>query len=462
MKLSKPTHKKLILLAVIIAVLAIVLWKFIPYHNIITGQITRILEARGLVVQSIKLESASPQQSVLSDIKLGEVNSLKIAHLQLQHSPQGLLQGHVNEVAAEGIEANIYKENGKWKIGGIESLLQGKADGGGENTLLFDRDSIQKLLPQKIAVNNGSIAVNDASFTIAANYNLLFTSENEVVLNISSPGFAFKKHPYEASSGAINIAAKLNEAEKKWQGNIVINDINITGLRQEMPTLKLNSYISIRPEKFLATLALKDAANKQGANLALEFPTSNPAEGMLTIRSLEFPWGGGAIYAKAVKISLAMDKPIPIAIGVREVELSSLLGAISDGKIEGTGKISGTIPLIYHPDGRITLQEGAAEALEAGIIKVPAELLPGNNAALDIARAALENFHYTSLKIGVYSEDGDKSAIQLTLQGRNPDQLDGRPVNLNVKLTGDVLPLLQQSLIPFNDLKHLLNEKNNE
>jgi hypothetical protein len=458
-KKSKP--KKYILLAaiIVIAISVVIFWKIIPYQKVVTAQITRMLEARGVTVSNITLESANPQESVLSNIKLGDANPLTIANLKLQHSPQGLLQGRVNEVSADGVEANIYKENGIWKIGGIETLMQHKADSKGENTLLFDRDSIRKILPHKITINKGNISVNDANFSLAAAYNLLFDSETEPLLNIESNGLTFDKKPYQVNTGAINIAAKLNEAEKKWQGDVVINDINITGLPQEVPPLKLNSYASVMPEKFLATFKLRDASNTNHADLSLTFPPDNPEQGMLSIKSLKFPWGGGIISTKAVNIPFALDKPLPISIGLQEVELSSLLGAISGGKIDGTGKISGTIPLIYYPDGHVTLQEGSAEALEAGVIMVPASMLPGNNPALDIARSALENFHYTSLKIGVYSEGEEKPVIQLTLQGRNPDALEGRPVNLNVKLTGDVLPLLQQSIIPFNDLKHLLDEK---
>ena len=51
----------------------------------------------------------------------------------------------------------------------------------------------------------------------------------------------------------------------------------------------------------------------------------------------------------------------------------------------------------------------------------------------------------------------DKSKITLTLEGNNPEAFEGRPIKLNVNIGGDVLPLIQQSILPLNDVKQLLD-----
>ena len=80
-----------------------------------------------------------------------------------------------------------------------------------------------------------------------------------------------------------------------------------------------------------------------------------------------------------------------------------------------------------------------------------------------MARELLQNFHYTKLKIALSSKDDkdkkNKTVLSLALEGNNPTALNGRKVNLNINITGDVLPLLQQSILPFNDLKQLMKMK---
>ena len=193
------------------------------------------------------------------------------------------------------------------------------------------------------------------------------------------------------------------------------------------------------------------------SDITLNMPIKHPLTGKLLVKHLEFPWGGGHIAVDALNLPLAMNKPIAVNIQLHEVQLATLLQEIGEDKVKAVGKISGMFPVTYHPNGRITLQEGVAEALEAGTLFVSPDLLPGDNDQLALARSTLENFHYTKLQIRVSSPDGKKSAIHLMLEGRNPNAADARTVKLNINLTGDILPLIQQSLLPFNDLKMLLN-----
>src|SRR5690606_17465094 len=138
------------------------------------------------------------------------------------------------------------------------------------------------------------------------------------------------------------------------------------------------------------------------------------------------------ISTGSVSLSFALDDPVSLPITLSDVKLSTLLGEVSKGRIDGTGRIAGTLPVTWYPDGRITISEGSAGAQDDGIISVSPELLSGDNAQLAIARQALENFHYTALKITVSSDEAEHTTLSLRIEGSNPEAFGGKPVNLNV------------------------------
>jgi hypothetical protein len=446
------------IIAIVILCLSL-FWQKIGYQHTATGQVTRILKAQGLNIASIKVDSLGANDAIISDIKLSESNPLTIKNLQLQYSALDLIAKNFQGIKADGVDATIYKKDGKWQIGGLEPLMS-KDSGDGTNIgLPFDLPTLQDNVPALISINNANIKMKDEGLSLEAPFDLFFTSANGATLNITSDGVRFASGAAKIQTGNINIDGKLNNEMHKWQGNIAAYNITSEGLPRNIEPLKLNSYISISPEKFFATFAIFDKSKITNADIYITFSPQNPADGMINIKHLSLPWGGGKIAVHAINIPLQFDKPIPIALQLHEVDVDKLLGSLSGGEIKGSGKISGTLPLTYYPDGHITLQKGEAAALTTGIISVPPSMLPSDNPQVMIAKSALENFHYTSLKIGVYSEDGEKSVINLALQGNNPDALEGRQINLNVNVTGDLIPLLQQSVLPFNDLKQLLKIK---
>jgi hypothetical protein len=441
-----------------IVVLAIVLWR-IGYQNPLTKQIKQSLEAKGITVESLKLDKFGAEEAVFSDIKLGTEQLFSLKNLTAKYTPSGLFAGYLQSISANSADIKLYTADGKWQVGGLETLAQSESKAGTQK--LFDNVQIKQQLPQEINVNQANISIAEPNWSLDTSVNLSYNAEPSPNVRLTGNSLSLHAKPYRISTGAIDAKASL--ADNKWAGNLTVEGIFIEGVGDDaLPPFKLDSKFSADEENFSASFSLKDSENTRKAVIEINFPVNNPKSGNLIIKEAKFPWGGGVILAKSITIPLTMDKPLPILIEVQNVDLTALLGKISGDKITGTGKISGTLPLTYFPDSSITLQEGTAQALEAGIISVPPSMLPGDNQQLSVARAALENFHYTSLKIGVYSGENNKSVIQLSLQGNNPDALEGRPVNLNVNLAGDVMQLLQQSLLPFNDFKKLLEVKSTE
>jgi hypothetical protein len=157
-------------------------------------------------------------------------------------------------------------------------------------------------------------------------------------------------------------------------------------------------------------------------------------------------------------VSIALDeaKPIRLNLEIRDVSVDALLQMATSNKATGTGTVSGTIPVSIAPDGAIRFLQGSLRAKEAGTIIMTPDAIPGDNQQITLVRDILKNLHYKVLSVGVNSSTNNKQAILLHVEGNNPDVYEGRPVKLNVQLNGDVLNLIQQSVMPFTNPKQLL------
>ena len=129
-------------------------------------------------------------------------------------------------------------------------------------------------------------------------------------------------------------------------------------------------------------------------------------------------------------------------------------------KASGTGFVSGSATLTIFPNKTFTISDGNLAADQEGVIKIAPEALPGEKAQMEITREVLSDFHYKLLSIKTSKTANDQVAIQLSIEGNNPKAYDGRIVKLNINLTGDVIDLLNQTILPLADpLQYLQKEK---
>lgn len=441
----------------LLIMLCIIFWKNISYQGLASRQIIGVLESKNIGVSSLEVKSINSEGAVISGIKLGDGPGLALGGLEVKYDMKGIISGKLKSLEAEDVEVNLYKKDGKFFVSGLEKFLGDGAKGSGVVTIPLDNDSLRSIVPENISVKNLDISFKDEGLELSLPMNITFNINPSAILNIESPGISLKAKPYEITTGQAKLKAELHE-NKKWHGNLVIPSIRIDGLDSAVALLLMNIDFELEQEVFLAKLSLTDESGVIKAAMELSFPPASPSSGILNIKQVQFPWGGGVISLGVVNVPLDMKNPILFNVNLSNVDLSDTLGKVSSGKIKGTGKISGSFPIIYNQDGTITLKDGMAQEINAGTISVSPELLPGDNAQLELARATLENFHYTKLKI-IVSSAGDKSAINLALEGKNPDSASARPVNFNINLTGDIMPLIQQSVIPFNDITKLLKQE---
>ncbi|MDX1599462.1 MAG: YdbH domain-containing protein [Marinobacter sp.] len=192
---------------------------------------------------------------------------------------------------------------------------------------------------------------------------------------------------------------------------------------------QINSGIGMGPVRFLADY---------------EAPQSDVLAGVLDIQQAIAGFLGGRLRVAPGTIDLAGECS-QIPIDVYEVSLARLLQVYPTEGFEGTGELSGRIPVMVGETG-IEVEQGQISALApGGLMKFPAERLQamlGSSQAMELVVEALQNFHYSVLESTIDYDEKGKLVLGLRLEGENPEVRGGQPVVLNISLEEDIPALL--------------------
>ena len=150
---------------------------------------------------------------------------------------------------------------------------------------------------------------------------------------------------------------------------------------------------------------------------------------------------------------------IHLTLHMQDASLSGLLQGATGGRATATGLVSGNVPLTLTGEGTLVVGQGHLTAYQGGVITLSPDAIPGDNAQVALVRDIMKSFHYSTLLVSVGSDKDKKLSILLSLGGNNPDVYNGQEVKLNVQLSGDLLDLLQQSILPLADPKQLLKDE---
>lgn len=186
----------------------------------------------------------------------------------------------------------------------------------------------------------------------------------------------------------------------------------------------------------------------------------------LFVKKIKWDWAGGALYTDPFQINLNNPKANILTLNISDIQLNDLLSMISQEDISGTGTLNGSIPIEFFDDGSFLISDGILKATpEGGIIryrpKASMPLFSKDNENIKILIEALDDFHYNKLELTL--KKGTEKGIEgfLAISGSNPKLYNGKAIELNIKLTGDLNQVLQSALgiykIPGKIQKYLLN-----
>lgn len=447
----------LLLLALLIGCAVYFFWDRMPYQNIAEREIGRQMKVMGLSVSNLKVGRLGRSEAVIESVAVGEGRKSEASGITAGYDWQEVQRGYVRQVGIASLTLRVYETESGWFVAGLEPLMQQGMAGKPSPSPVFQPEMIRQIAPKLVEIDQLQLDITGQDFTAQADGKVLFNQAEKPNLTLEVSDLKIQAQHYQLVTTAAKITAVYNSDKKQWKGKLTGNQFELSGAPEELPPLKARGDFSVTEEKATATLSLQDNKKEKKAVLALNLPLGAPENGKLQLKNLALPWGGGIIETENVYIALSGKKPIRIPLQLDQVDLAELLKTVAEDQVKGTGRVSGMVPVIYQPDGKITLEPGAFEALQAGQISVSPELLPeGTREDLDMVRAALSDFRYDSLKISVLSGADGKPTIQLAVEGSNPQTFEGRKIKLNVNLTGDILSLLQQSILPIEDAKELL------
>lgn len=134
-----------------------------------------------------------------------------------------------------------------------------------------------------------------------------------------------------------------------------------------------------------------------------------------------------------------------LPVEVKNLSLARLMEVYPAEGLEGSGLLSGRIPISLGDNGIQVAQGRLSAEAPGGRLQLPADRLQGmlgSNQATDLVVQALQNFHYSVLSSTVDYDETGKLTLGLRLEGKNPELRGGQPVILNVNLEDDIPALL--------------------
>ena len=324
--------------------------------------------------------------------------------------------------------------------------LKGKLEIAGIKPVSFEVDSIGLY---GVVLRNVTALKPPIHFDkLEIGYSLQAILQGKTVLRISLVPLTYG--PLTLSELLIDL--KQGEVQNQWFGTWHAKDIAFAPI----PSLQGEG-----------TLAWEEGALRIGGNIisadktyATDFTLEKPKDkiGEAIIKKVTAPWQGGTVSSSNIRIPLNLKSAVPLTLQLRNIPLGALLSAATGDKVEATGTLSGSIPVTVQSDGNFKIHNGKLTTNTPGIIKLSEGAIPGENPQLLLVKNILSNFNYETLSLTTTSDKTNVLSMLLSLSGHNPDAYNGREVKLNVRLTGDVIKLVQQSILPYNDPNKLLEQ----
>lgn len=242
-------------------------------------------------------------------------------------------------------------------------------------------------------------------------------------------------------------------------GEWAAENIDVQPLPVPVPALSGDGTFEFNPAKLIVRGDMKSADQQYNIVFTSEhFPEKSDNLSRTRINIAEFPWNGGKISIRDGWVQYVGDERFKATFDVQDVRLNMLLQSMLGDKATGSGRISGKIPITILYNGTPVVHNAVLSAARNGRIQIADDAIPAGNEQVGVVKGVLSDFHYNKLDISVGTDANKKLSARMIVEGKNPAMFEGRPVKLNVQLTGDVLSLLQQSAPVFSDPKQILQQ----
>jgi hypothetical protein len=271
-----------------------------------------------------------------------------------------------------------------------------------------------------------------------------------------SGGLGEPPRDFKLVSGTIKVVAdKLSGQYDEY----VLKDVNTTmALRADgLESLTIVEPASVTIGSVQTGIEITNMATLlQGS---WKFPDGQP---VIEAKDFRCELFGGVITSPGIQADFS-HPPHHTTLALRDLDLAKVLSVEHNEGIQGTGTLYGMLPVSI-TSGGVTVKDGMLTALPpGGIIRYgsapeSSKVISETNTQLHLVAQALNNFHYTLLRVGVdYSESGTL-LLTARLEGRNPDLKKIPPVNFNLTVQ-EHIPALLKSLRLVDDIQDAFERK---
>ena len=454
MALPMNNHKLLLSLALLVILLAVggvaLPWKVLAEKKLIA-----VFEAQGFRNVHLTVSTLGLDGIALKNVSFGSPAPLTLQDVTIGYSLPDLWHGRLSALVIKGLTLQVHQNDKKWALAGLENWPAGSQNKAAISVPVTS-DQLAAIPLDGATLANSNLHVVSPQWQMDVPLQLTWQKLPIPRLSYVAAVLKFKTHEMEINTGEALAEATLHEGEKKWTGQWQIRDIALKGGTTPVPVLQGAGTLLIQAD--LAKLAgeFKSADKNYRGSFNVEYLLNAPEKSSLTLLDATVPWNSGILSVQNVEVPLAGKKPVEVNLKVQHVSVDALMQMLTGKRASATGTVSGIVPMTIGADGSIVFHQGNLQAEEPGTIVMQPDAIPGDNAQIVLVRDVLKNLHYTHLSIAVDSNKGKTLSILLTLEGNNPDVYKGRPVKLNVHLTGDMLSLVQQSIMPFINPEQLL------
>ena len=325
---------------------------------------------------------------------------------------------------------------------------------------LNDRAAVKRIAPLRLALDgardkdnlkmSGAVASVDKALDIKlTGIHTLATKHG--TLDISAAPLIFEPDgrqpadlfpivgaPVQRVSGTINARGQIG-----WGGamtskaDIVVKDVAfesaVTKLSDLDGTLTLNSVLPPRTAGSQHFTAKLQVAGLSDGAVDLRFTL--PGDNRLRIDKGSFSLAGGSL--EVINITLGPGQPVVGELGIRGLDLATLLSVIDIDGLSGSGTIDGRVPVRVDESG-VAILAGRLGSKGPGTVRYTGTALPdtggGANDSVKLVRQALSDFRYTEMTLTLDRGTGGDGSLLVNLKGSNPAVLENHPFVFNIKL----------------------------
>jgi len=437
-----------------LAVLLVIATMVLPWKSWVENRLTTMFEAKGFQNVHLTVSTLGLSGITFKDVSVGSNTPLTLENVTIGYSLPDLWRGDINTLAIKGLAFGMHHDKDKWTMTGIENGL-GNSNG---NTVTLPVTSEQlAVIPLgSVQLENSSVQIISDAWRMDIPLQLTWQKTPMPKLSAQAKTLTFKMHDMEINTGEMSLDATLHEGNKKWEGEWQIKGITSKGMETPIPAMEGKGSLVAQADHISLLGEVKSADNSYKANFNMEYALNAPEKSLFTLVDAAMPWNSGTLSVQDVKVPLSGKHATEVNLKVQHASIDALMQMLTGKRATATGVVSGMVPVTIGADGSITFHEGSLKAEQPGTIIMAPDAIPGDNEQITVVRDVLKNLHYTNLSIAVNSDKGNKLSVLLILEGNNPDVYEGRPVKLNVHLTGDMLSLMQQSVMPFMNPQQLL------